>query len=64
MSQLTLDGPLEKLKEVLSQKLGLVSSHCNKDAVPKFFKAHSVPYEYKENIDKEIDRLIDRQMIV
>lgn len=62
-SQLTLDGLLEKIKEVFSPELRLVKEVkinliCKEDTFPELFKVSFAPYAYKERIGKKIDRLI------
>lgn len=62
-SQLSLDGVLKEYKEMFLPGLGLLKGiqvhlTCKEEAVPKFFKARTVPYAYKEKLDEEIDRLL------
>ena len=59
-----LSEVLEKFKTVFEPGLGTVNGYkaqilVDSAARPKYFKARSVPYFYREKVEKELDRLVE-----
>ena len=59
---------LTKYPHVFEDGLGLVNGvkehiHLKTDAKPRFYRPRSIPYAMKERVDKELDRLIEEQII-
>jgi len=66
MSESSLEGRVaalqDKYQEVFSETLGTITPfqaklNVAKDATPKCFKPHSVPFALRERVEKELDRL-------
>ena len=61
----SLNDILEKHKAVFEPGLGTILSEykanilADPDATPQYFKARSVPYFYREKVEKELDRLVE-----
>ena len=63
-----IDKLIENYKEVFQEELGTFSGpkakiHVAQDAQPKYFKAAPVPYELKEKIENELERLVEEGTI-
>ena len=65
---LTLQELLETHSEVFEEKLGKVKGttakiHVDPDAMPRFFKARSVPFTMQQKVEKELERLQEQGII-
>lgn len=64
----SLNQVLEKHKAVFEPGLGTVTGYQAKiiidpNATPKYCKARTVPYAYREKVEKELDRLVEEGML-
>ena len=60
----SLSQVLEKHKAVFERGLGIVTGYeakilVDQNAIPKYCKARTVPYFYREKVEKELDRLVE-----
>ena len=63
-----LEGVLQKYRSVFSDELGLCKNveariHIDPSAKPKYCKARSVPYYFRERVEKELERLVQEGTI-